>query len=270
MSGSCSQYSMKSLPERSALSPIETNEESPIPRAAASSMAAMPNAPLWEAKATLPGVGSPGANVALSAPLVVQVRDAEAVRADDAHAGRPADGEQLVLARAALGPDLCEARGEDDERAHAVVGTLARRLDDRSGRHGDDRQLHVLLDLGDRADGRSPCDLAALRVDEVQRAGVAGREQVAHDLAADGAGAAGRADDRDRGGPQHVGDRGDVSGALAFLEAFARLGRQRGRELDLHAAVDAAHRRREARVLEDLQHAVVLGQHNRPEGLDFG
>ena len=38
-----------------------------MPRAAASSIAAMPNAPLWEAKATLPGVGSPGAKVALSA-----------------------------------------------------------------------------------------------------------------------------------------------------------------------------------------------------------
>jgi hypothetical protein len=46
VSGSCSQYSRKSLLERSALSPIETNDDSPIPRAAASSIAAIPNAPL--------------------------------------------------------------------------------------------------------------------------------------------------------------------------------------------------------------------------------
>ena len=45
--------------------PIETKEESPIPRAAASSMAAIPNAALWEANATLPADSAAGANVAL-------------------------------------------------------------------------------------------------------------------------------------------------------------------------------------------------------------
>ena len=39
----------------------------PDPARAASSIAAIPNAPLWEANATLPGDGAPGANVALSA-----------------------------------------------------------------------------------------------------------------------------------------------------------------------------------------------------------
>ena len=270
MSGSCSQYSMKSLPERSALSPIETNEESPIPRAAASSMAAMPNAPLWEAKATLPGVGSPGANVALSAPwwwrFAMPRQFGPTMRMP---AARQTVSSSSWRARA-LGPDLCEARGEDDERAHAVVGALARRLDDRSGRHGDDRQLHVPSTSAiERTVGR-PATSPPFALTRCSGPGVARREQVAHDRAADGAGAAGRADDRDRGGPQHVGDRGDVSGALAFLEALARLARQRGRELDLHAAVDAAHRRREARVLEDLEHPVVLGEHNRREGLDVG
>ena len=132
MSGSCSQYSRKSLPERSALSPIETNDDSPIPRAAASSIAAIPNAPLWEANATLPGVGAPGSERRVERAQVVEVGDAEAVRADHAHAGGPADGEQLILARAALGADLGEARRQDDERADALGRALARGLDDRA------------------------------------------------------------------------------------------------------------------------------------------
>ena len=101
-----------------------------MPRAAASSIAAIPNAPLWDAKATLPGVGVAGRERRVERGLVVEVGDAEAVRADHAHAGRPADGEQLVLARAALGADLGEARGQDDERAHALGGALPRGLDD--------------------------------------------------------------------------------------------------------------------------------------------
>ena len=64
MSGSCSQYSRKSLPERSALSPIVTNDEKPMPRAAAASIAALPNPPLCEAKPTSPGGGAAGATVA--------------------------------------------------------------------------------------------------------------------------------------------------------------------------------------------------------------
>ena len=145
--------------ERSALSPIETNEDSPIPRAAASSIAAIPNAPLWDAKATLPGVGVAGREGRVERGQVVEVGDPEAVRADHPHAGRPADGEQLVLARTALGSDLGEAGREHDERAHALGGALAGGLEDGGRGHGDDRELDVALDVGDasaRSAGRRP------------------------------------------------------------------------------------------------------------------
>ena len=62
VSGSCSQYSRKSLPERSALSPIDTNDENPMPRAAAASIAAIANPPLCEAKPTCPGRGRAGSD----------------------------------------------------------------------------------------------------------------------------------------------------------------------------------------------------------------
>ena len=52
-------------PEMSALFPIETKSEMPIPRRRASWIAASPSAPLCEAKATRPGGGISGPNVAL-------------------------------------------------------------------------------------------------------------------------------------------------------------------------------------------------------------
>ena len=67
-----------------------------------------------------------------------------------------------------------------------------------------------------------------------------------------------------------MGDRRDIGSSLALLEALPRLTRQRRGELDLHAAVDPAHRRGEARVVEDLEHAAVLGQDVRDERLDAG
>ena len=51
--------------------PVETNDDSPRPRRAASATAAIPNAPLWEANATPPGGGAPG-RTSRSADLGVQ------------------------------------------------------------------------------------------------------------------------------------------------------------------------------------------------------
>ncbi len=64
---SFSQYRSRSLPERSALFPVDTKDDKPRPRRAASVIAAMPKAPLWDAKATPPAGGATGAKVALSA-----------------------------------------------------------------------------------------------------------------------------------------------------------------------------------------------------------
>ena len=48
----------------SALFPTDTKLEIPIPRLAFSSISEMPSAPDWVMNATLPGIGSTGANVA--------------------------------------------------------------------------------------------------------------------------------------------------------------------------------------------------------------
>ena len=134
---SCSQYRSRSLPERSALFPVETNEDRPRPRRAASAIAAMPNAPLWDANATPPGGGATGANVAFSPTSGGRVEHAEAVRADQPHPARPAHVEQLGLAVAAARPDLREAGREDHERAHAGRAALPRDLNHGRGRDRD-------------------------------------------------------------------------------------------------------------------------------------
>ena len=66
VAGSCSQYCRTSLLDRSALSPSDTNAESPIPRRDMPSIAAAPNAPLWDTKPTVPAGTSARAKVAVS------------------------------------------------------------------------------------------------------------------------------------------------------------------------------------------------------------
>jgi hypothetical protein len=63
--GSCSQYSSRSLPDRSALLPTDTNDDSPTPSLPAASMIAIPSPPLCDKKPDLPGIALGGANVAL-------------------------------------------------------------------------------------------------------------------------------------------------------------------------------------------------------------
>ncbi len=63
--GSCSQNWRKSLPDRSALFPTETNDDRPTPSRPAASMIAMPSPPLCDRKPTFPGIAGCGANVAL-------------------------------------------------------------------------------------------------------------------------------------------------------------------------------------------------------------
>ena len=170
---------------------------------------------------------------------VMEVGDPEAVGADHAHAGGPADGEQLVLPRAALRAYLGEPGRQDDERPHALRRALAYGLEHRRGGDRDHRELDVAFDVGDRANRWPAGDLSVAQIDEVQRPREASGHQVAHDLATQGSGPARRPDDRDRRGSQDVSDGRDVRDALVILEVPPRIGRQRGRELELD---DIVHR----------------------------
>ena len=225
------------------MSPIVTNDENPMPRAAAASIAALPNPPLCEAKPTSPGEGAAGATVAFERDLGPRTRHAEGVRAHHPHARSPADGEQLVLARTPRGTDLRETRCQDHESAHALGGARSRNVDDRVRRHDDHGELDLPLDVADRADRRPPRDVPAVHVDEVQRPREPRGDQVAHDLPADRPEPPGRPDHRDGGRAQNVRHGRDVGLALALLEAPPRVPRQRRRELDLDRILQTGGRR---------------------------
>ena len=116
--GSCSQYSRKSLPERSALSPIETNEENPIPRAAAASIAAIPNPPLWAAKPMLPGGGVVGASVAsraISGPGLATPRESGPT------SRIPAERQTATSSSTSATPGVSTTRARTPAAAHACA-----------------------------------------------------------------------------------------------------------------------------------------------------
>ena len=108
------------------MSPSETNALSPIPRRDAPSIAAAPNAPLWETKPIVPAGTSARANVAVR-------RHAGSVLTTPMQFGPtsriPVDRQtsSSSASRAApSAPGLGEAGGDHDERADARLGALAR------------------------------------------------------------------------------------------------------------------------------------------------
>ena len=115
------------MPDRSALLPVETNEDRPRPRRAASAIAAIPNAPLCEAKRDPAGGRRHRREGRVRARRRRRVEHAEAVRADEPHARRRGRRRAARPGGAApRGADLGEAGREHDERAHAGGAALAR------------------------------------------------------------------------------------------------------------------------------------------------
>ena len=127
--------------DRSALSPSETNALSPIPRRDMPSIAAAPNAPLWETKPTVPAGTSARANVAgqrqsgrvLTTPMQFgpTSRIPVARQTSSSSASRAAPS----------APGLGEPGGDDHERGDARLGALARHAGHGLGGHGHDREV---------------------------------------------------------------------------------------------------------------------------------
>ena len=119
------------------------------------SMTATPKAPLWETNPTRPRAAPARANVAFS-PTAGSVLTTPRQLADEPHAGRPADLQQLPLPRSALGARLPEAGRDHHDRADALGHAVARGAGDRVGRHGDDREVRGQLADRGRAPLREP------------------------------------------------------------------------------------------------------------------
>ena len=242
------------------MSPIDTNDENPMPRAAASSIAAIPNPALCEAKPTSPGEGAAGAIVALRAisgrGLATPRQLGPTIRTP---AARHAASSSSWRARPA-GPTTSMPRRQDHKGAHALGGAGSRGVEDRVRGHGDHGELDLALDIGDRRDRLPLRHRSAAHVDEVQRPREPGSEQVAHHLPADGPAPAGRPHYRDGRRAQNVPHGRDVGLALALLVAPPRVPRQRRRELDLDRSLRPARGDQEPRFVEHSEHPVVARQ----------
>ena len=203
-----------------------------MPLAPANSISASPRAPLWVAKATLPAVGTSGAKLTLSPPSgLVSMTPRQLGPTSLIPASRQTASSSRSRATPSSPTSLKPA--ERTTRLLAPLGdAFARYLRHGLGADGDHREVDLLRDVGDAGVGRNRLDAVGGRVDRVDRALEGRLDEVVEDLAADGATAAGGADDRDRSRPKKPVDGGPGGDRVALLEAGDRLRRQRGRELD--------------------------------------
>ena len=195
-------------------------------------------------------------------------RYAETVRADEPAAARPHQREQLLLSGQAVGADLREPGGDDDERAHARLQRLLRRNEDPLGGHCEHGEVDRLRDLLDRAVRAHAGDGLSAAVDRVRDPGEVPGENVPEQLASDRPAPPRRADDRHAARleerPQRRRDRRVISLGDAFP---IPLGRD-DRELHLDLAALQLARELEARGLEDAEHVAVVREDARHEALD--
>ncbi len=123
------------------------------------------------------------------------VDDAQAVRPHQAHAGRPADLDQLALDPRPLLPDLGEAGREDHQRVHPSLTALPGDVQDRGRRHRDDGEIDRLGQIGDPRQRRHALHPVGRPVDRVQAARVSAGPDVVQHLPAHGPPRAGGAHD---------------------------------------------------------------------------
>jgi hypothetical protein len=273
------------------LLPIDTNAESPSPRASAASISARPRAPLCEEKPICPddgeagdrdgetervGLGpirsvSPEGNGA-SGEGGVQPRpcrsDTEAVRADQAAPVCPDELEQTALSLDALLADLCEAGGDHTQRPDPVCEASLGRVEHLRAGEADHGQVDLVRNVRDHGVAADAGDRLAPAVHRIGGSGEVCGEDVAEELPSDrpapGRGAEHGDGPRLEEGPQR-GDDPDVV-ALVDPRREALGGGDREPHLD-RAALELAHDL-EADVLEDVEHRAVLGQDLGQERLD--
>ena len=179
-----------------------------------------------------------------------------------------ASATQPLLAQAAFGADLCEAGGDDAERADAGFERFLCRAEHVLAGEADHRELDLLRDVGDARVAADAGDRLAAAVDRVGRAGEVSGEDVAEELAADRAAPRRRADHGDARRREESLQRRRDRDVVPFRDAIAVEVRRGDREANLdRAAVELAHDV-EAGVAEDEQHRTVLRQHLGDELLD--
>ncbi len=198
----------------------------------------------------------------------VGVDDAEAVGADQPQAVGPREPDQVALPLPALLAGLGEARGDHDQPVHALGGAVEHDVVDRLGRHGHDRDVHVVGDRRDRRVRRHAGHRGCRRVHDVDPAGVVARHQVAHQRLADRVLAPAGADDRHRARVEEPLDRRRLGPVLAAPHHADRGVGRVDRELQHQHAVLVTADDVVTGVAERLDHPLVVREHLGGEPLD--
>ncbi len=127
-----------------------------------------------------------------------RVDHAHAVGAHQPHAGGAGETGQLPLGGASFDAGLPEARGDDDHRLDADLGTLAHDIGDGLGPYGHQRQVRRFGQVPDARVRPHAGDPLGPRVDREHTAAEAAPQQVGHDLVPDRQGVPVGADHCDR------------------------------------------------------------------------
>ena len=152
------------------MSPIDTTYEKPMPRESAQSSTPPTSAPDCDRKASLPGFGFAMPKLALTPSAGTQMP--QAVRADDAEAGRPRRVEHPLAELKA------EPGGDDDRSPRALLAERRDQAWNRVWRRGDHREVRRLRQLVDAEIGVLSGDPPVLRVDEIDRPGEAAAKDI--------------------------------------------------------------------------------------------
>ena len=149
-------------------------------------------------------------------PVIVQ--QPQAVRPDDAHPGCTCHLQDVALLEGAGRAGVGEAAAEHDDPAHAPLAAFLDSIRDCSGSQRDDGKVRDHGQVGDAAVRRHTTDCVRMRMDRIDGAGEVGAKQVSQQLAADRAGRAPDADQRDGPRPQHAFQAVHAGDPVAFVD----------------------------------------------------
>ena len=170
VASSSDHHESRSLPLTSALLPIETKLERPIPRLFASARMAIPSPPDCEAKPRVPVVGVSLAKVAFMETPGSVLRTPKRVRAHHPHPVGVGQTRHHALQGRAVGAVLGEVRRDDDQATDAFTATLVDDLGHRTGRYRHDGQVNGTWDLLKAGEAGHAGDMRGRRVDRVNGA----------------------------------------------------------------------------------------------------
>ena len=223
VASSSPHHDSRSFPLTSALLPIDTKLESPMPRFFASARMAMPRPPDWEANPRRPDIGVSLANVAFIEIVGIGVEHPEAVGPDHPHAVGMGQLDRLALKSGARHAVFGEMRRHDHQATHSFSTARLDNCGDGCRWDSDHGQVDNPRDIFDAGKTGHARDVGCARVHGVDRPLETSADEVADKLMADSPRRAGRPYDGDRVRPQQAGHRTCRRFAVPLVQRSERL-----------------------------------------------